>query len=78
MNLPLTNIGCVGQNELYKVVVTNNSETPKQDIDVYKTGDYKEPDYIETDNESHGGKIPCELFCVTGKDLDCIDIDDLF
>ena len=43
-----------------------------------KTGDYKEPDYIETDNESHGGKIPCELFCVIGKDLDCIDIDDLF
>lgn len=78
MNLPLTNISCVGQNELCKVVVTNNSETPKQDIDVYKTGDYKEPDYIETDNESHGGKIPCELFCVTGKDLDCIDIDDLF
>ena len=39
-------------------------------------------DCVEQDelckNESHGGKIPCELFCVTGKDLDCIDIDDLF
>ncbi len=29
-------------------------------------------------NESHGGKIPCELFCVTGKDSDYIDIEDLF
>lgn len=29
-------------------------------------------------NESHGEKIPCGLFCVTGKDLDCIDIDALY
>lgn len=29
-------------------------------------------------NESHGGKIPCELFCVTGKDSDYIDIEDLY
>ena len=43
-----------------------------------KTGDYKEPDYIKADSKSHGGKIPCELFCVIGKDLDYIDIDDLF
>lgn len=43
-----------------------------------KTGDYKEPDYIKADSKSHGGKIPCELFCVIGKDLDCISIDDLF
>ncbi len=43
-----------------------------------KTGDYKEPDYIDTDNESHGGEIPCELFCITGKDSDYIDIDDLY
>ena len=29
-------------------------------------------------NESHSGKIPCELFCVTGKDSDYIDIEDLY
>lgn len=29
-------------------------------------------------NESHGRKIDRELFCVTGKDSDCIDIDDLY
>lgn len=29
-------------------------------------------------DESHGGKFPCELFCVTGKDADYIDIDDLY
>lgn len=29
-------------------------------------------------NESHGRKSDRELFCVTGKDLDCIDIDDLY
>lgn len=29
-------------------------------------------------NDTHGRKIDRELFCVTGKDLDCIDIDDLF
>ena len=28
-------------------------------------------------DESHG-ECNHELFCVTGKDLDCIDIDDLF
>ncbi len=78
MNLPLVNTDCVGQDDLCKVVPPKNSETPKQDIEIYKTGDYIEPDYIEANNESHGGKIPCELFCVTGKDLDCIDIDDLF
>ena len=26
-----------------------------------KTGDYKEPDYIDADNESHGGEIPFAL-----------------
>ena len=29
-------------------------------------------------NESHGRKIDRELFCVTGKDSDYIDIDDLY
>ena len=38
----------------------------------------KEPDYIETDNESHSGEIPRELFCVPGNDSDYIDIDDLY
>lgn len=32
-----------------------------------KTGDHNEPDHIEADKESHGGEIPCELFCVTEK-----------
>jgi len=72
------NTNCVGHNDLCKVVFPNNSETPKQDIEIYKTGDYKEPDYIEADNESHGGEIPCELFCVTGNDPDYIDIGDLY
>lgn len=43
----LTNIDCVGHNELCK-------------------------------NESHGRKFDRELFCVTGKDIDYIDIDDLY
>ena len=29
-------------------------------------------------NESHGRKIDRELFCVTGKESDYIDIDDLY
>lgn len=29
-------------------------------------------------NESHGGKFRRELFCVTGKDLELIDIEDLY
>lgn len=80
----LTNIDCVGQNELCKVVSPNYSETPKQDIGIYKTGDYNGPDYIEADNftpkdsESHSGKIRRESFCVTGKDSDYIDIEDLY
>ncbi len=73
----LTNIDCVGQNELCKVVSPKNSETPKWDIEICKTGDYKEPDYIETDSESHGNNDH-ELFCVMGKDSDLIDIEDLY
>ena len=30
------------------------------------------------DNESHGVKIPHELFYITGKDLEFIDIDSIF
>lgn len=29
-------------------------------------------------NESHCAEIPCELFCVTGNDLEFIDIDSIF
>lgn len=29
-------------------------------------------------DESHGAKLHGELFCVTGKDSDCIDIDSIF
>lgn len=32
---------------------------------------------MESDNESHGG-CNHELFCVTEKDLEFIDIDDLY
>ena len=39
-------------------------------------------DCVEQDelckNESHGGKIPCGLFCVTGNNSDLVDIDDLY
>ena len=71
VQMNLTNIDCVGQDEPCKVVSTPTGVQPK-------TGDYKEPDYIEADNESHGGEIPCELFCVTGNDLGYIDIDSIF
>lgn len=67
----LTNTSCVGHNELCKGVPTPFGVQSKTD-------DYKEPDYIETDNESHGGEIPCELFCVTGNNSDLVDIDDLY
>lgn len=67
----MANIDCVGQNEACK-----NNHTP---IGVqFKTGDYNEPDYIEADIESQGEKIRRELFCVTGKDSDYIDLDDLY
>ena len=32
----------------------------------------------KAENKSQGEKIRRELFCVTGKDSDCIDIDELF
>ena len=88
MNLPLENADCevqinmantdsVGKDELCKVVSPKNSETPKQDIEVYKTGDYKEPDHIEADSESHDEKNH-GIFCVIENDSDCIDIEDLY
>ncbi len=78
VQMNLTNNNCVGQDDLCKVVVTNNSEALMMNNDICKIGDYKESVYAEADNESHSGKIPCELFCVTGKDLDCMDIEDLY
>lgn len=71
MNLTLANTGCVGHNDLCKVVFTPISVQSKTD-------DCNEPDYIETDNESHSGEIFCGLFFVTGKNSDYIDIDDLY
>lgn len=63
MNLPLANMDCVGQVVSQKV----------------SAGKEQNPNYSDfADNESHSGKIPCELFCVTGKDLDYIDLDDLY
>lgn len=46
----LTNTDCVGYADLCKVESPKNSETPKQDIEVYKTGDCIESDYIESNN----------------------------
>ena len=76
LNLPLKNADCVEQDELCKVVSTPTGVQSK-------TGDYKEPDYIESnnftpkdseshDNSNHG------IFCVSEKDLEGIDIDDLY
>lgn len=59
------------------MVSENNFITPKQDTENCKTGDYKEPDYIEADSESHGNNDH-GIFCVTGKDSDYIDIDNLY
>lgn len=51
-------------------VVTNNSEVPKQGSIPFKIDD------TNTD-ESHDNSSP-RIFCVTGKDIDLIDIDDMF
>lgn len=67
VQMNLANNDCVGQDEVCKA---NRTPTGVQS----KTGDCKEPDYIEANNESHRGKIPCELFCVSGKDGDQIGI----
>lgn len=67
----MANIDCVGQDEISKENCTPSGVQ-------FETDNYKEADYIEADNESHGGKIPCELFGVAEKDSDYIDIDDLY
>lgn len=71
VQMNLTNIDCVGHDFLCKVVSTPSGVQSK-------TGDCKKPDYIESDNESHGVKLHGELFCVTGNDSDFIDIDSIF
>lgn len=71
----LTNIDCVGQYELCKVEFSNNFKTPKHDI--CKIGDYKEPDYIETDSESHGN-YDHGIFYVAGNDSDLFDMEELY
>lgn len=67
MNLPLANIDCVGQDDLCNEVSPKVSESPMTNNGICKIGDYKEPDYIEADNESQGRKTDRELFFVTGK-----------
>lgn len=67
----LTNTDCVGQNKLCKVESPKNLETPKQDTISSKTDDINI-------NESHSRKIGCELFGVTEKDLDFIDMENIF
>lgn len=68
MNLSLANIDCVGQDEPYKVAFLKVS-----------AGKELDPNYLgQADNESHGGKIPHELFCVTGSDSELIDTEDLY
>lgn len=79
MNLPLENADCVGQDELCKVV-TNNSEAPKTGFDEPKVSAGKKQSTNNSDsaiNESHD-ESNHELFCVTGKDSDYIDIEDLY
>ena len=70
VQMNLTKTDCVGHDFFCKVVSTPIGAEAK-------TGDYKEPDYIEADNESHD-KSNHGIFCVTEKDSDCIDIDDMY
>lgn len=66
----MANIDCVGQDELCKENCTPSGVQ-------FETGDYKEADYIEADNEPYD-ECNHELFCVTEKDSDYIDIEDLY
>ncbi|NBJ95425.1 hypothetical protein [Parablautia muri] len=73
----LTNTNCVGQDS--KNCKTGDFKEPDY---IVKIGEPKvsadkelDPNYLgEADNESHGRKIDRELFCVTGKNIDYIDI----
>lgn len=59
----------------------SNNFTPNNRIGEPKVSADKEqnPNYSDiSDNESHGGEIPCELFFVTGKDSGLIDIESMF
>lgn len=65
VQMDLTNIDSVGHDELCKVVYTPSGVQSK-------TGDYKETDYIKTDNESHD-RNDHGLLRVIEKDSDYID-----
>ena len=67
-----------GNDNWGEPVSMENDFSIEEILDMPTEGNFKEPNYIEADNESHGGKIPCELFCVTGKDSELIDIDSIF
>jgi len=60
---------CIGLNEPYKVESYNNSKTLKQGSIPSQIDD------INTDESHHNSHHG--IFCVTGKDSDLIDIDDL-
>ena len=49
MESTLINIDCVGQDELCKVISPKVSESPEQDSENCKIGDFQEPDYIDAD-----------------------------
>ena len=60
VQMNLTNIDCVGHNDLCKVVSTPTGVQSK-------TGDYKEPDYIEANNFTPNVRI-CEPKVSVGKE----------
>ncbi len=66
----LTNTDCMEQDDLCRVESRNNFVTPKQDTISSKTDGININE--SHDNSSHG------IFCVTGKDSDYIDIEDLY
>jgi len=71
----LTNTDCVDQNEPCKVVSSPNGEQSKRgNCKESNTNNFNRNEVSET----HSRKFDHEPFCVTGKDLDLIDIDDLF
>ncbi len=47
-------------------------------LDMPVMGDESGEQNIDSDDESHCAELHSELFCVTEKDLDLIDIDDLY
>lgn len=86
--MDLANIDCVGRDEPcktgdYKEPDYEEADNftpnvrigePRVSADKGQNSNYSDI----ADNESHGRKTDRELFCVAEKDLDYIDIDDLF